>query len=149
MSLIKYEPVNTLNRLRDQLNRMYEPDYFPALWDDETGMTVSNWSPSVDIREDDDKYVFLADLPGVDPKDIDVTCENGVLSIKGEKKAESVDEKEGYKRVERSRGSFYRRFSLPDTADTDKIMANVKHGVLELTIPKIVKARPKKIEIKI
>lgn len=148
MSLIKYEPVYVLNRLRDQLNRMYDPDYYPSMWDEESGMVVSDWSPAVDVREDGDKYVFIADVPGVDPKDIDVTCENGVLSIRGEKKTEAVAEKEGYRRVERSRGNFYRRFSLPDNVDTDKIRANVRHGVLELTIPKLAKVKPKKIEIR-
>lgn len=148
MSLIKYEPVNALNRLRDQLNRMYDPDYFPSIWDKETGMIAGDWSPSVDVREEDDKYVFLADVPGVDSRDIDIVCENGMLTIKGEKKTEAMEKKEGYRRMERSRGTFYRRFSLPDTADTDKIKANIKHGVLELTIPKIAKAKSKKIEIK-
>lgn len=148
MSLIRYEPASVLNRLRDQLNRLYDPDYFPSLWDEETTST-SNWIPSVDVREDDEKFVFLADLPGVDPKDIEVTCENGMLTIKGGKKMETREEKEGYKRIERSRGSFFRRFSLPDSADTDKIKANCKNGVLELTIPKIEKVKPRKVEVKV
>ncbi|OGT81195.1 MAG: heat-shock protein Hsp20, partial [Gammaproteobacteria bacterium RIFCSPLOWO2_02_FULL_52_10] len=109
---------------------------------------TSRWMPSVDVREDEDKFVFLADIPGVDPKDIEVTCEHGVLTIKGERKAETEEEREGYKRIERSRGTFYRRFNLPDTADAEHIKANSKNGVLELTIPKVEKAKPRKIAVK-
>ena len=147
MSLIRYEPTNVLNRLRDQLNRLYDPDLFPSLWE-EGEISASNWTPSVDVKEDDEKFVFQVDLPGVEPKDIEVTCGNGMLTIKGEKKMETREENEGYKRIERSRGSFFRRLSLPDSADTDRIKANSKHGVLELTIPKIEKVKPKRIEVK-
>ena len=148
MSLINYEPMAVINRLRDQLNRIYDPELLPSLWDAEGGVVTSRWMPSVDVREDDDKFVFLADIPGVDPKDIEVTCEHGVLTIKGERKAETEEEREGYKRIERSRGTFYRRFNLPDTADSEHIKANSKNGVLELTIPKVEKAKPRKIAVK-
>ena len=73
MSLIRYEPNNMMNRLRDQLTRFHEPDVFPGLWEEEGGITTSNWTPSVDVKEDDKQYTFLADIPGVDPKEIDVT----------------------------------------------------------------------------
>ena len=148
MSIIRYEPANVLNRLRDQLNSLYDPDLIPSSWE-EGDISAGNWTPTVDIKEDDDKFVFQVDLPGVEPGDIEVTCENGMLTIKGEKKMETREEKEGYKRIERSRGSFYRRFSLPDSADTDKIKASSKHGVLELTIPKVEKVKPRRIEIKV
>ena len=147
MSLINYEPMSALNRLRDQLTRIYGPELLPSLWDEEGGVVTSRWMPSVDVREDEDKFVFLADIPGVDPKDVEVTCEHGVLTIKGERKAETQEEREGYKRIERSRGTFYRRFNLPDTADTEHIKASSKNGVLELSIPKVEKARPRKITV--
>jgi len=101
----------------------------------------------VDIKEDENQYTILADIPGVDPKDIDVTMENGVLSIKGEKHDEHVEESNGFKRIERSSGSFYRRFSLPDTADADNIKAESKHGVLEIVIPKKAAEQPRRIKV--
>ena len=148
MSLINYEPITVLNRLRDQLNRISDPDLLPSLWDEEGSVVTSRWMPSVDVREDDDKFVFLADIPGVDPKDIEVTCEHGVLTMKGERKTETGEERAGYKRIERSRGTFYRRFNLPDSADAEHIKASSKNGVLELTIPKVEKAKPRKITVK-
>ncbi len=148
MSLIQYEPISALTKLRDQLNKLYEPDFFPSLWGEESNIVTSNWTPSVDIKEEDDQFVFLADIPGVDPKDIEVTSENGTLTIKGERKTESEEEHEGYKRVERSHGSFYRRFSLPDSADTKQINAKSKNGVLEIYIPKTEKVKAHKISVK-
>ena len=155
MKLQKYDPWNafagdmpaTLSRLRSQLNHIFDQDL--ALFDDEdTRVATSSWTPSVDIREEDDKYVFTADIPGVDPRKIEVTAENGMLTIKGERESEKKEEKKNYKRIERSWGSFYRRFSLPDNVDTDRIDANSRDGVLELSIPKTAAAKPRKIEIK-
>ena len=148
MTLVNYEPNTILNRLRDQLNKMYSPDLQPSLWDDQGSVFSNSWMPTVDVKEAEDKFQFLADIPGVNPEDIDVTCENGVLTIKGERKFAADDEKEGYRRIERSRGSFFRRFLLPDAVDADHIKASSKNGVLELTIPKAEKAKPRKIEIK-
>jgi HSP20 family protein len=101
----------------------------------------------VDIKEENDKFVLHADIPGVKPEAIDISMENGVLTVKGEKKTEATTEQEGYKRVERSFGSFYRRFSLPDTADAEAISAKSKHGVLEIVIPKRAAVQPKKINV--
>ena len=114
---------------------------------DRSSIVTSNWSPAVDIKEEDEQFVLKADIPGVDPKDIDVTMEDGVLTIKGERKHESEEEAEGYKRVERSYGSFYRRFSLPDTADAERVTAKGKDGVLEVFIPKQEKVQPRKIAV--
>ncbi len=152
MSLIQYQPWNantwsTLNNLRGQLNQLIGMDS-PGFDEEQTDVATSAWRPSVDIREEDDRYVFLADIPGVDPKDIEVTAENGMLTIKGERQSESKEEREGYKRIERSSGSFYRRFSLPDGSDTENIKAESKNGVLELTVPKAEKVKPRKIDIK-
>lgn len=113
----------------------------------EGSTATAEWAPAVDIKEENDKFVIHADIPGVKPEDIDISMENGVLTIRGEKKTEAETEKEGYKRVERTYGSFYRRFSLPDTADSDAISAVSKHGVLELTIPKKDVVKPKKISV--
>jgi HSP20 family protein len=154
MKLTHYDPLNLfgndrsmLNRLRNQLNHMF--DYDLSLFRDEAADVVTgNWSPSVDIREEDNQYVFVADIPGVDPKDIEVTAVNGILTIKGEREEEKKEEKKNYKRVERSWGSFYRRFNLPDDADADRIDAKSKNGVLEISIPRLEAAKPKKITVK-
>lgn len=146
-SLLGPDMPATLNRLRSQFNPMFDQDL--ALFDGEnTNIATSNWTPSVDIREENDKYVFTADIPGMDPEQIEVTADNGMLTIKGERESEKKEEKKNYKRIERSWGSFYRRFSLPDNVDTGKIDARSKDGVLELSIPKTASAKPRKIAIK-
>ena len=92
--------------------------------------------------------MIIADLPGVDPKNIEITMEQGVLTIKGERASDKEESHEGYKRVERVRGTFYRRFSLPDSADAEHIEANGKNGVLEIVLPKLEKVQPRKITVK-
>ncbi|MDH5396358.1 MAG: Hsp20/alpha crystallin family protein, partial [Gammaproteobacteria bacterium] len=94
------------------------------------------------------EFILHADIPGVEPEKIDVHMEDGMLTIKGERESESKEEGKNFKRVERHRGTFYRRFSLPDTANAEKISAKSKNGVLEITIPKQEKAQPRKIEVK-
>ena len=100
------------------------------------------------VKEEDNAFVFLADIPGVDPRDIEVTADSGALTIRGERKTESGEERKEYKRVERSYGSFYRRFSLLDTADTEHVEAKSKNSVLEIRIPKTDKAKARKITVK-
>ena len=145
MALVNYEPFNLLTRLQDDLSKFRG---WPMLGDEESSIVTSHWIPAVDVKEEDNQFVIIADIPGVDPKDIEVTAENNMLTIKGERKTESEEEKEGYKRIERSQGTFYRRFSLPDTADVDKIRADSKNGVLQLTIPKRESVKGRKIEVK-
>jgi HSP20 family protein len=103
----------------------------------------------VDIKEEAERFVIHADVPGVDPKDIEVTMEDGVLTIRGERKSESREEQDGWKRVERVSGQFFRRFTLPDTADAEGISATGANGVLEVIIPKQAKAQPRKIQVKV
>jgi len=113
-------------------------------------LSFADWSPSVDVEEEEDKYVIKADLPGVDKKDIDVKLENGVISIRGEKKTEKETGK-GTKRhrTERFHGTFSRSFTLPDAVMEDKVDASYKDGVLLLTIPKSEEVKPKSIDIKV
>jgi HSP20 family protein len=101
----------------------------------------------VDICEEDKRFVIEADIPGVDPRDIEINMDKGVLSIRGERKSERKVEEGNYTRVERSRGVFHRRFALPDSADPQGISAKGKHGVLEISIPKRPETTPRKIEI--
>ncbi len=144
MALTRYQPWSMFDQLRREM------DHISSLQqngDGSSSVATSDWAPAVDIKETREAFIIEADVPGVDPKDIEVHMEEGVLSIRGEKDSEKQEEGEGYKRVERSRGSFYRRFSLPDTANADKISAKSRHGVLEITIPKQEKANPRKISV--
>jgi HSP20 family protein len=141
MSIVRYEPWGLLSQLQREL-RLSQ--------DDKTGegsIATAEWAPAVDIKEEVDKFVIHADIPGVKPENIEVSMEAGVLTVKGEKETEVKTEKEGYKRVERTSGSFYRRFSLPDSADGDAINAKCKHGVLEIIIPKREAIKPKRINV--
>jgi len=113
-------------------------------------LSFADWAPSVDIEEEEDKYLIKADLPGVDKKDIDVKLENGVLSIRGEKQTEKETGKGSKRhRTERFHGTFARSFTLPDAVKADKVDASYKDGVLSLTIPKAEEAKPKSIDIKV
>ncbi|ARO88373.1 heat-shock protein Hsp20 [Nitrosospira lacus] len=141
MAIARYEPWSLLNQLHKELDRVREGG------GGEGSAATAEWAPAVDIKEEADKFVLLADLPGVKPEEIDVSMEDGVLTIRGEKRTEAKTEKEGYKRVERTYGSFYRRFSLPDTANSDAISAKTNHGVLEIVIPKREAVQPKKINV--
>jgi len=142
MSLMRYEPWGMLEQMRKEMDRVFEHR------SGENGNVVtSDWVPAVDVKEEQDAFVIKADVPGVDPKDIEVHMENGMLTIRGKREEESQEEREGYKRVERVRGSFYRRFGLPDTADAEKISARSNHGVLEIRIPKQEKVQPRKIAV--
>lgn len=147
MSLIQHNnPWNFLNNLqRDIYNANQNPEY-NRLNDDDAA--TANWAPSVDISEDDTSFTLHADIPGVDPENIDIAMEKGVLTIKGERQPESTQKTENHRRVECVRGQFYRRFTLPDSADADKIEAKSKHGVLTITIPKQEVSVSRKIEVK-
>jgi len=145
MSLVRYNnPWNLLNSLQREL---YNPAFSNTDNDDES-VATANWAPSVDISENEKEFTLLADIPGVNPNDIDISMEKGVLTIKGERSSEKVDEGENYRRVERQSGQFYRRFTLPDSADADKIEAKSEHGVLRITIPKQEVSVSRRIEVK-
>lgn len=145
MTLVRYQPWNSMEQLRREMGRLFEGQ--PSA-EEESNIATSDWVPAVDIKETEKEFLIHADIPGVDPDDIDVHMEDGMLTIKGERESETKEEKDGYKRVERQHGTFYRRFSLPDTANADKIRAKSKNGVLEITIPKQEKAQARKIEVK-
>lgn len=137
----RYRPSGLLGRLLqdqelDQLLRtVSEPD------------TITDWLPSVDIHEEDDRFVLQADLPGVEPDAIEVTMEKGVLTLQGRRESETSNENHGYKRFERVSGSFMRRFTLPDTTNGEEISAKMRQGVLEVIIPKQAKPQPHKINV--
>ena len=144
--LTRYEPWSAMRQLQNEVSRMF--DNVVAGAEDGSNVVTSRWTPAVDVREDAERFVIDADVPGVEPGDIELTMENGVLTIKGERKLETEDEGgNGYRRVERVHGGFYRRFTLPDTADAEAISANGRHGVLEVVIPKRAAVQPKRIAV--
>jgi len=145
MAIVRYEPWSMLNQLYREMDSMFQPAV--AKPDDNQKLERADWAPAVDIREDENAYVMHVDIPGVNPQDVEVTAEEGHLEIKGERNSEMKQSQEGYTRVERSFGSFSRRFTLPEGVDTDSIKANADHGVLTVTIPKAEARKPRRIEV--
>ena len=138
-----YEPWNLLSQLQRELERKHESGGGLA----EGSAATSEWAPAVDIKEEPERYVLLADFPGVSPASIDVSMENGILTLSGERDTEAKTQRDGYKRIERHYGSFHRRFSLPDTVDAEGITARCANGVLEVVIPKKSAPQPKKVVV--
>ena len=134
------------DRFPRDINRVFSR-LFDVAEGDQSDVVTSEWAPRVDIREEARRFVIEADIPGVDPKDIEVNMDKGVLSIRGERKTEHKVENGKYTRVERAHGVFHRRFALPDSANPDGITATGRHGVLEISIPKRPETTPRKIEI--
>jgi HSP20 family protein len=128
--------------IRQAFDRFLQPEDGDA-----SNVVTSQWAPRVDIREDEQRFVILADIPGVDPAQIEVSMDKGILTIKGEREAAASEANDKFTRVERARGAFHRRFALPDSADAEGITANGKFGVLEIVIPKKAQATPRRITI--
>ena len=143
MAIRHYEPWGLLNELSRELGRLSEG----TGTNDSSSLVSSDWTPAVDVREETERYVIEADVPGVRPEDIEVNMENGVLHISGTRHAEARQSGDGYKRVERAVGAFSRRFSLPDTADPERISARCHNGVLEVSIPKQERTQPRRIQV--
>ena len=138
MTIVRYQPWVLFDRFQRQLDR--------ALGDSADSASVS-WIPHVDIREEAERFVVKADLPGVEGKDIDVTADNGVLTIKGDRRSEKQTSQDGIERVERASGTFLRRFTLPESVDAEAIKATHVNGVLEVTIPKRPQEQPRRISV--
>ncbi|HIY72040.1 MAG TPA: Hsp20/alpha crystallin family protein [Candidatus Luteimonas excrementigallinarum] len=114
---------------------------------DGSSVVTSQWAPRVDIKEEAERFLILADLPGIDPQDVEVLMDKGILSIKGERKDETREEGGKFSRIERRYGSFHRRFALPDSADADGVTAAGSNGVLEISIPKRAESTPRRIQV--
>ncbi len=144
MSLIRYSA--NPRRFEDEIKSVF--DKFLGTDDtDASSVVTSQWVPRVDIKEEGDRFVIFADLPGVDPDSIEVQMDKGVLSIKGERATGAAQEGERYSRVERAHGVFFRRFALPDSANPEGITATGRHGVLEIAIPKRPETTPRRIQV--
>jgi HSP20 family protein len=143
--LTRWEPSRGLTTLQDQINRLFSNSL------DQTGeeASLSAWAPAVDIYETEHELVVKADLPEVDPKDLDIRVENNILTIRGERKFEKNVNEENYLRVERSYGSFARSFTLANTVNAEAIKADYQNGVLTLSIPKREEAKPKQIKVNV
>ncbi len=146
MSLIRYNTQSQFRGFENDMKQFFDKFLAPD-GDDQSNVVTSQWQPRVDIKEEPKRFVIAADIPGVDPKDIEIHMEKGVLSIKGERNAETRSEDGKFTRVERVHGSFYRRFALPDTADAEQISASGRNGVLEIVIPKKAESTPRRIAI--
>ncbi|HEY6483924.1 MAG TPA: Hsp20/alpha crystallin family protein [Steroidobacteraceae bacterium] len=144
MSIVRYEPWAVVHRLHQSLDQFLGEALSSPQTDGSPGVS---WVPRVDIHEEKDRFVVLADVPGVDSKDIDITAEQGVLTVRGARRSAKRDTQNGYERVERVAGSFLRRFSLPESANTESITATQANGVLEVSIPKQPQVQPRRISI--
>ena len=141
----RWEPQRGLTTLQDQINRLFSDSF------DRTGEegSLTAWAPAVDIYETEHELVVKADLPDIDPKDLDIRVENNILTIRGERKFEKQVNEDKYLRVERSYGSFARSFTLANTVNAEAIKADYQNGVLTLTIPKREEAKPKQIKVNV
>jgi HSP20 family protein len=136
--LSRWNPFNEMQRLTDQLVRGWPGQ----------GGEMQNFAPAVDIYEDDGMITVSAQLPGVKAEEVNIDVENNVLTISGERRLEREDKREGYHRIESSYGAFTRSFVLPESADSEKVEANLSEGVLTVRIPKRPEAAHKRIEVK-
>jgi HSP20 family protein len=146
MNLSRHDIWNAGNGLSEEVRQAFDRLLQPEDGD-ASNVVTSQWAPRVDIREDEQRFVILADIPGVDPAQIEVSMDKGILTIKGEREAAASETNGKFTRVERARGAFHRRFALPDSADADGITATGKFGVLEIAIPKKAQATPRRITI--
>ena len=144
MTIVRYEPWAFVSRVQRHLDRALGETQ--GLAEGADGARVS-WIPHVDIREEAERFVVAADVPGVEPKDIEITADKGVLTVRGERSSQKNATADGYERVERATGTFLRRFTLPESADAEAIKATHVNGVLELSIPKRPQEQPRRINV--
>lgn len=146
MSITRWEPFRDLVTTQDRFNQLFN-DTFARAFGDEKEVTPRAWIPAVDIYETSDGLVLKAELPGVNPDDVEIRVEDNTLYLKGERKFAKEVKEENLHRIERSYGTFTRSFVLPSTIDSDKVKAEYANGVLTLTMPKREEAKPRTIRI--
>ncbi len=145
MGITRYDPFRDLRSLQDEVNRLFSTN-LPRTFGDE-GIARGAWTPSVDIFENKDQIVLEAELPGMNREDFDLSVENNVLTLRGERRFEKKDETDNYHRVERAYGSFTRSFTLPQTVSAEHAVAEYKNGVLRVTLQKREEVKARRIEI--
>ncbi len=146
MSIVRYDPFRDIRTLQDEVNRLFSSN-LPRFFNDE-GIARGAWSPNVDIFENKDQIVIEAELPGMNREDFDLSVENNVLTLYGERRFEKKDEGDNYHRVERSYGSFSRSFTLPQSVSAEGANAEFRNGVLRVSLPKREEVKARKIQIK-
>jgi HSP20 family protein len=145
MAIIRWDPFRDLVTLREKMNRLFE-DAVTARGQ-ERDLISSTWTPSVDIYETENELILTAEVPGIDEKDIEIKVEDNTLSIRGERTLDKETKEENYHRIERSYGSFFRSFSIPQFIDQDKIEAEHESGVLRIVMPKRPESKPKTVKV--
>src|SRR5579875_1519189 len=148
MALIRWEPAAELNTIQTEMNRLFH-SVFDNPGAPASGTGARRWVPAMDLVETGDHYVLRADLPGLSEKDVNIELESNVLTISGERKAERQEEQGGYRRFERSYGSFSRSLTLPKGIDPEAVEASFDRGVLEVRIPKPEQVKPRKVTISV
>lgn len=143
MNIARFEPWTFVDLLRRDLDRLADPRR-PVGSDQDS---AADWVPAVDIFEEKDRYVLRADVPGVNPDDINVSMDNGILNLSGERRAESRSEDASAQRLERVAGRFFRHFSLPESTDAEGITARCSNGILEVSIPKLPEVQARRITV--
>jgi HSP20 family protein len=152
MAIVRWEPFRDLVGIQDRMNRLFDEAFrgvSRGASSDEDWALGGSWAPAVDIYEQGGAIVLQAELPGVDPKDVDIRVENSTLTLRGQRQLDKEVKREDYHRVERAYGTFSRVFTLPTVVDTQNIKADFKDGLLRLTLPKREEAKPKQISINI
>lgn len=145
MNIVRQQPYGLLNELQREMDRLFSAS--PLREDATTALAGGDWQPAVDVREEADRYELYVDLPGVQPDAVDINLEQGVLTISGERTAIAAEEAQQFRRVERPRGRFVRRFSVPDSVDIDQVTARADNGVLQVSIPKLAKVMARRIPV--
>ncbi len=140
MTVLRYEPWSLVNRFHRDIDRLFSAPQT-------TAADSGAWLPPVDIHEEDNQFLVHVDLPGVDPKAVEITSEQGVLTIRGRREESRPEARDGYRRIERVTGEFQRRFSLPDSADVQNIKAKAVNGVLQVSIPKLAQVQPQRVTV--
>ena len=146
MSIVRYDPFRDLRSLQDEVNRLFTSNLTRSF--DDEGIARGAWSPSVDIYENKDQIVLEAELPGMNREDFDLSVENNVITLRGERHFEKKDDSDNYHRVERAYGSFTRSFTLPQTVAAEGANAEYRNGVLRVTLPKKEETKARRIEVK-
>jgi HSP20 family protein len=143
MAISVWSPFSELDRIQREVNRLFENTNRANQGEQD----LAQWNPRIDVFEDPERFVFYAELPGLTAQQVNVSIENNLLTLSGERKFTHEDKRQNYHRIERLYGNFRRSFQLPTTVDTAKIQAEMKDGVLTLTLPKRTEVQPKQIKI--
>jgi len=147
MAIVRWEPLRDLMTAQTDFGRLFREAFAP--FSGETEISTRAWAPPVDIYETENDIVVKAELPGVDPKDLNVHVEDNTLYLKGERNYEKDVKEQNYHRIERSYGSFARSFSLPSSIDASTVKAEFKDGLLTVTMPKREEAKPKTVKVEV